>query len=134
MKKLLVSVVLLAANIASADYVCETKYPHGSAFGKTVVFSYIQGTYGVSHYGSSRNTYAAEYVMESSGVSLKKVKDESTHQDMPNKLSLAAHSDGAFTLYGLLEVPVTFPAGSCVKFLKEATFKKRNCVYTRIGC
>ena len=96
MKKIVLTLVLIATGSAGATTVCKTHIPlsPGSPFGETYEIKVKTGHYLISHYGSSRNTYAAVYksvkcIQTGAGgqCQLTKVQDFSTWKNMPVELT-----------------------------------------------
>lgn len=102
-------------SFAQAQYVCETKV--GS---ETVTLSYKDGSYSVSHWGGSRNSYAASYeagtYIRNGDLLLHKQTDFSTWKDMPETLQLTtvnASEGQQIVIKGLFHEPVEFSSESC---------------------
>lgn len=95
MKKIFLTLLLIAAGSAGATTVCQTRVPtsSGSPFGETYDVKIKNGLYLISHYGHSRNSYAATYkstkclqTRVGGQCQLTKIQDYSTWKDMPLEL------------------------------------------------
>ncbi len=99
MKKIILTVVILMAFNAKATTVCQGQNNSGESY----ILKAKNGLYLVSHYGHSRNSYAAAYQVQSCSESrqsiyysqkcaLSKVRDFSTWKDMPKEYTLYINS------------------------------------------
>ena len=100
MKKIFLTLLLIAAGSAGATTVCQTHIPisPGSSFGETYEIKIENGVYLISHYGHSRNSYAAAYkrakclqTRAGGECQLTKVQDFSTWKDMPSELKIRSY-------------------------------------------
>lgn len=109
---MMMALLFLAGAEARAELTCVNDLGLGQP--KVEFRKEQNGDYSISVYGNSRNTYSATYRNPAPfprpvfGQKLVKVEDHSTHQDMPENLTLnyfgVSHTDIGFTytLLGLI--------------------------------
>jgi hypothetical protein len=90
---IILATALLAMSAHANTLVCENNKVNPQD--ETVVLKIDGNTYEVSHYGHSKNSYAAKYVLAGTQTTrygsisgLKKYQDDSTWKDMPDTITL----------------------------------------------
>lgn len=131
MKSLILTLaVVVTGSFGKAETVCQAFVPisEQSTFGEHYEVKFPgPNLYEISHYGSSRNTYSAVYKVNGGTptrigevIYLKKIQDNSTWKDMPQKLTIEYKDFFAFYGFSVSGFGSHAPSG-------EVWFSEKSC-------